>query len=80
MWKTPNILHDWMSVSEDLRKRLWNMHTAGMGAQEDAGEAYVAWGDIIRRNTELQAQQWNGTPHAPLVEFLYTGDKLTDID
>ncbi len=80
MWKTPNILHDWMSVSEDLRKRLWNLHTAGMGAQEDAGEAYKAWAFIITRNHEIQARQWDDVPYAPLVEFLYTGDKLTDID
>ncbi|MGH8417326.1 MAG: phospholipase [Pseudomonas sp.] len=75
-----NILHDWMSVSGALRKRLWNMHTAGMGAQEDVGEAYVAWKDIVKENKRLQSSECIGVPSAPLVEFLYTGDKLTDID
>ena len=42
-----NIAHEWASVTRALRRRLWDLHTEGKGAQDDPAEAFVAWQDII---------------------------------
>jgi len=73
-----NIAHEWMSVTQALRRRLWNLHTAGLGAQDDAEEAFDAWQDIIDENKKRQEAQV--TPYASLVEFYYDKPTLKDLD
>lgn len=47
-----NIAHEWASVTQDLRRRLWDLHTDGKGVQDDAGAAFDTWRDIINRNKD----------------------------
>ncbi len=75
-----NIAHEWVSVTRALRRRLWNLHTNGMGAQDDPEEAFKAWEEIINKNKDLQADKKAGVPHAPLVEFYYGEKTLKDLD
>ncbi|MNP63484.1 hypothetical protein D3C76_1588880 [compost metagenome] len=75
-----NIAHEWMSVTQALRRRLWDLHTDGKGVQEDAGDAFEAWQKIIDDNKDLQKDKENGVPDAPLVEFYYGKAKLQDLD
>lgn len=70
-----NIAHEWASVTQALRRRLWDLHTKGMGAQDDPGGAFKAWKDIIDVNIDRQGEKVMGAPYAPLVEFYY--DKAT---
>ena len=51
-----NIAHEWTSVTQELRRRLWDLHTDGMGAQDDPEEAFEAWQDIITENKERQSK------------------------
>lgn len=66
-----NIAHEWMTVTQTLRRRLWDLHTGGMGAQDEPETAFLKWKRIIRDNTALQAG--NRTPCAALIGF-YFGD------
>lgn len=75
-----NIAHEWMSVTQALRRRLWGQHTAGMGAQDDAGKAFEAWQEIIKKNKARLNDKVNGVPYAPLVEFYYNEAKLENLD
>ncbi|WP_248804084.1 phospholipase D-like domain-containing protein [Pseudomonas sp. MWU13-2100] len=75
-----NIAHEWGSVTEALRRRLWHLHTNGMGAQDDPAEAFKAWQDIIERNKDRQDEKVKGRPYAPLVEFYYGEAKLKNLD
>lgn len=49
-----NIAHDWASVTRDLRRRLWDLHTSGRGGQDNAAEAFKAWGDLLDKNEARQ--------------------------
>lgn len=73
-----NIAHEWMSVTRGLRRRLWNLHTDGRGAQDDAEEAFDAWDNIIKENKERQSK--NLAPDTPLVEFYYGEKTVKDLD
>ncbi|SEN67871.1 hypothetical protein SAMN04487857_1382 [Pseudomonas sp. ok272] len=73
-----NIAHEWASVTQALRRRLWDLHTDGKGVQDDAGKAFKAWQEIINRNRELQTEGL--APYAPLVEFYYDETKLENLD
>lgn len=73
-----NIAHGWMSVTQALRRRLWELHTDGRGAQDDPKEAFKTWEDIINRNKDLQSEKLH--PEAPLVEFYYGLDTVKDLD
>ncbi|MCY1392034.1 Cardiolipin synthase B [compost metagenome] len=73
-----NILHEWHSVTQAIRRRLWGLHTAGRGVQDDPEAAFDAWQDIIKRNKGRQSNQ--STPTAPLVEFLYDKTVLRNLD
>ncbi|MNV28502.1 Cardiolipin synthase [compost metagenome] len=73
-----NIAHEWASVTQAMRRRLWGMHTNGLGAQDDPKEAFEAWEEIINRNKGLQSRQL--TPYAPLVEFYFGESDLSDLD
>ncbi|WP_339480747.1 phospholipase D-like domain-containing protein, partial [Pseudomonas sp. RL_5y_Pfl2_73] len=73
-----NIAHEWMSVTQALRRRLWDLHTGEKGAQDDAGEAFKAWERIIEDNKRLQKDKKK--PCASLVEFYYDKAILKDLD
>jgi phosphatidylserine/phosphatidylglycerophosphate/cardiolipin synthase-like enzyme len=73
-----NIAHEWASVTQGLRRRLWDLHTNKKGAQDDPQEAFKAWEDIIKRNKYFQSEKL--TPYAPLVEFHYGESNLSDLD
>ncbi|NWC11958.1 phospholipase, partial [Pseudomonas agarici] len=73
-----NIAHEWMSVTQALRRRLWNLHTDKRGAQDDPRRAFDAWQDIIDKNK--QRQKSKEVPEAPLVEFYYGEATLKDLD
>ena len=73
-----NIAHEWASVTQAMRRRLWEMHTNGVGAQDDPEMAFEAWKEIIKRNKDFQSEQL--TPYAPLVEFHYGESSLSDLD
>ncbi|ALE90989.1 phospholipase [Pseudomonas versuta] len=73
-----NIAHEWVSVTRALRRRLWNLHTNGMGAQDDPAKAFKAWEEIIKNNKDSQSR--NLMPTAPLVEFYYGEKTLKDLD
>ncbi|KAI2671132.1 phospholipase D-like domain-containing protein [Pseudomonas sp. TNT3] len=75
-----NIAHEWASVTQALRQRLWDMHTDGKGAQDDPGAAFKGWQRIIDENKQRKKDRWVGTPYAPLVEFYYDKATLKDID
>jgi hypothetical protein len=67
-----------MSVTQALRRRLWDLHTDGKGVQEDVGKAFRAWQEIIKKNKEYRDDE--AEPYAPLVEFYYGKAKLSDLD
>ncbi|MNN09353.1 cardiolipin synthase 2 [compost metagenome] len=73
-----NIAHEWASVTQGLRRRLWEMHTNGVGAQDDPEEAFEAWQWIIDDNKDFQEDK--EVPCAPLVEFHYGESDLSDLD
>jgi phosphatidylserine/phosphatidylglycerophosphate/cardiolipin synthase-like enzyme len=73
-----NIAHEWASVTQAMRRRLWGMHTNGLGAQDDPEKAFKAWQNIINRNKDFQSEQL--TPYAPLVEFYFGESDLSDLD
>jgi phosphatidylserine/phosphatidylglycerophosphate/cardiolipin synthase-like enzyme len=73
-----NIAHEWMSVTQALRRRLWDLHTDGKGVQDDARLAFKAWQEIIETNKKRQEDET--TPDTPLVEFYYGKAKLSDLD
>lgn len=73
-----NIAHEMADITQAMRRRLWNLHTAGKGAQDDPEKAFIAWGDIINVNNGLRPK---GQPtSAPIVEFYYDQAILKDLD
>jgi len=68
-----NICHDHEDVTRPLRQRLWSLHTGGKGAQDDPGQAFQSWDDIINQNTNRQ-QSGSQPPYASLVGFLRTSE------
>jgi phosphatidylserine/phosphatidylglycerophosphate/cardiolipin synthase-like enzyme len=73
-----NIAHEWMSVTQAMRRRLWDLHTDGKGVQDDMELAFDAWQEIIEINRRRQ-KDWK-KPSAPLIEFHYGKAKLSDLD
>ena len=73
-----NIAHEWGSVTRDLRRRLWGLHTSGKGVQDNASDAFDAWEYIISKNKERQ--QNHQKPIAPLIAFYYANNELKDLD
>lgn len=75
-----NIAHEWASVTQALRRRLWDLHTGGKGAQDDPGEAFKTWQKVIDKNKDSQSDKQNGVPYAPIIEFYYGNATQTDMD
>lgn len=73
-----NIAHEWASVTQAMRRRLWELHTDKKGAQDDPEEAFKAWQKIIKENKSRQTEEH--VPYAPLVEFYYGDSNLSDLD
>lgn len=73
-----NIAHEWSSVTKSLRKRLWDLHTNKLGAQDNASDAFDEWGYILSENKKRQ--QNHREPVAPVIEFRYTKNELKDLD
>ncbi len=75
-----NIAHEWASETQALRRRLWDLHTAGKGMQVDPEAAFKVWQSIIRENKKRKGDKGKGEPYAPLVEFHYCPATLTNLD
>ncbi|MFF7064550.1 phosphatidylserine/phosphatidylglycerophosphate/cardiolipin synthase family protein [Pseudomonas sp. NPDC008258] len=73
-----NIAYEWGSVTQALRRRLWGLHTGGSGAQDNAAQAFAAWRQILIRNSRLSREY--KAPECSLVEFLYEGWTLRNLD
>ncbi|PBQ14176.1 phospholipase, partial [Pseudomonas congelans] len=73
-----NICHEHPEFSQPLRRRLWDLHTMGIGVQDEPGDAFRAWGEIIKRNKDFRNDKVK--PEAPLVEFHYAETSMTDLD
>ena len=73
-----NIAHEWADVTQAMRRRLWEMHTAKKGAQDNPELAFKAWQKTIKRNN--RRQKANASPIAPLVEFYFGESSLSDLD
>lgn len=73
-----NIAHEWASVTQNLRRRLWNLHTNGQGAQDDPADAFYAWTKLLDENNSLLGKKLS--PKAPLLKFLYNESTLKDMD
>ncbi|WP_428943309.1 phospholipase [Pantoea sp. FN060301] len=79
-----NIAHEWASETRTLRRRLWDLHTAGQGVQDNAEKAFKAWEDILKKNEDNQQGDSEGknkkSPIAPLIKFNYDKPILKDLD
>lgn len=73
-----NIAFEWASETRNLRRRLWDLHTNGEGAQDDPAKAFKKWEDIINRNRDNQKKRL--PPVASLVQFHYDKPTLKDLD
>lgn len=73
-----NVAHEWAGVTQELRRRLWSLHTQGIGGQDVIGDAFESWGEILNRNQDAMDKKL--TPHASLVGFHYDGLVLSDKD
>jgi phosphatidylserine/phosphatidylglycerophosphate/cardiolipin synthase-like enzyme len=73
-----NICHEHMGVTQPLRRRLWGIHTAGKGVQDDPADAFDAWSRIIDLNMENQVK--GKPPTASLVGFMRTSPSRTRLD
>ena len=73
-----NIAHEWASVTRDLRRRLWNLHTNGKGGQDNAEDAFKEWQKFLDENENLQRKKL--VPAASLIKFLYKKSTLSDLD
>ncbi|WP_241803093.1 phospholipase D-like domain-containing protein [Pseudomonas putida] len=81
-----NICHESPSLSKHLRKHLWDIHTKGMGAQDNAAEAFSSWQDIIDENNHRKEINTKGSlfekkpPCASLIEFYRDSPARTNLD
>ncbi|RMT58131.1 Phospholipase D/transphosphatidylase [Pseudomonas syringae pv. theae] len=73
-----NICHEHADITQQLRRRLWNLHTNNLGAQDEPDMAFTAWEDIIKRNKDFSMKKQ--TPYAPLIEFFYDKATMADFD
>jgi phosphatidylserine/phosphatidylglycerophosphate/cardiolipin synthase-like enzyme len=73
-----NICHEHSGVTQALRRRLWKMHTNGMGAQDSPAKAFDAWGTVIKDNADNQAIGL--VPKASLVGFMRTSTSRLRVD
>ncbi|MFZ4833278.1 phospholipase D-like domain-containing protein [Rouxiella sp. Mn2063] len=79
-----NIAHDWASVTQALRRRLWKLHTKEKGMQDESAKAFEAWDDLLTENQKRQyprdEKEAPQQPLAPLIQFQYNKNELKDQD
>ncbi|WPP01097.1 phospholipase [Pseudomonas sp. HR96] len=79
-----NIAHEWVSVTQALRRKLWGMHTNGMGDQDDPKAAFKKWAFILNENSRRQTASAHSAenvgPYAPIIEFYFGKASLKDLD
>ncbi|WP_241088695.1 phospholipase D-like domain-containing protein, partial [Pseudomonas viridiflava] len=73
-----NICHEHADTTQQLRRRLWGLHTNGFGAQDDPEEAFFAWQKIVDNNKRLRSKAM--APDTSLVEFHYGEANYKDLD
>jgi phosphatidylserine/phosphatidylglycerophosphate/cardiolipin synthase-like enzyme len=73
-----NICHEHAGVTAPLRKRLWGIHTKGIGAQDDVTKAFEQWGKVIDQNAKNQSAKL--APMASLVGFMRTSPDRSYLD
>ncbi|MBS7418506.1 phospholipase [Pseudomonas syringae] len=73
-----NICHEHTNITQQLRRRLWNLHTNNLGAQDEPEVAFMAWSTIVIENQDRRDS--NLAPSASLVEFYYDETKMADLD
>jgi len=73
-----NVAHHNDVISRAERLRIWALHTNGLGAQEDFGDAFEAWGELMKRNRDREEP--GRSPIAPLREFIYRKDTVSRRD
>ncbi|MEE4677036.1 phospholipase D-like domain-containing protein [Pseudomonas alliivorans] len=73
-----NICHEHADTTQQLRRRLWNLHTGNKGGQDDPEMAFKAWENIIKQNKDLRSEKLS--PYASLVEFYYGDATYKDLD
>jgi phosphatidylserine/phosphatidylglycerophosphate/cardiolipin synthase-like enzyme len=73
-----NICHEHMGVTQPLRRRLWGIHTAGRGVQDNPADAFDAWSDIVIRNAANQ--RIKQPPVASLIGFMRLSASRTRLD
>jgi phosphatidylserine/phosphatidylglycerophosphate/cardiolipin synthase-like enzyme len=72
-----NIAHCKEDITCAARRTLWEHHTNGRGAQDNPGEAFDAWEDIMEKN---KARRDRETPRAPLAAFLRASASRSNLD
>jgi phosphatidylserine/phosphatidylglycerophosphate/cardiolipin synthase-like enzyme len=81
-----NICHESPALSKPLRKQLWDIHTKGMGAQDDVAEAFKKWRYIIEENKGRQERNEKlsisekKSPYASLIEFYRDSPARKNLD
>jgi phosphatidylserine/phosphatidylglycerophosphate/cardiolipin synthase-like enzyme len=73
-----NIAHEWGSVTRDLRRRLWNLHTNGKGGNDNPKDAFEAWEDLLLNNKNLMENK--ESPEVSIINFLYLSANLKNLD
>lgn len=73
-----NLAHDRPEITRVARSRLWDLHTKGAGNQENIGEAFRAWGELMTNNTALRGM--DEEPIASLAAFLRASPERSNVD
>ncbi|RMT84973.1 hypothetical protein ALP40_200030 [Pseudomonas viridiflava] len=73
-----NICHEHADTTQQLRRRLWGLHTNGFGAQDEPQDAFKSWGEVIKRNKDFRNSKLK--PDASIVEFHYGEANYKDLD
>jgi phosphatidylserine/phosphatidylglycerophosphate/cardiolipin synthase-like enzyme len=74
-----NICHECMDVTRPLRRKLWGIHTAQTGAQDDPMVAFATWSYILKTNESRQGAK-NASPYASLIGFKSMTTKRSRMD
>ncbi|MFJ4394345.1 phosphatidylserine/phosphatidylglycerophosphate/cardiolipin synthase family protein [Pseudomonas sp. NPDC089396] len=73
-----NIAHEWASETQKLRRRLWKLHTGGEGVQDDPGQAFESWEEILQDNKDRL--NLKDSPRCPVINFVYDKANLRNLD
>jgi phosphatidylserine/phosphatidylglycerophosphate/cardiolipin synthase-like enzyme len=73
-----NICTEHAEVAKSLRRQLWDLHTKGIGSQDDPAEAFNQWGKLITQNKINKNRGL--APAASLVGFLRPSNDISRSD